>query len=213
MVGTGAGSAPEQGYSVSLSGDGNTLASGGQQDGSTWVFTRSAGNWTQQGSKLRGTGFVGTHRQGYSVSLSDDGDTLAVGGREDNGDAGATWIFTWSAGNWTQQGSKLFGTGYAGSSSGQGGSVSLSADGNTLAVGGRDDNSGIGATWMFTRSAGNWTQQGSKLFGTGYVGEPRQGRSVSLSSVGDRLAVGGRSDNSNTGATWLFDCERTAAPT
>jgi len=29
------------------------------------------------------------------------------------------------------------------------------------------DNSGVGATWIFTRSGGVWTQQGSKLVGTG----------------------------------------------
>jgi hypothetical protein len=53
--------------------------------------------------------------------------------------------------------------------------VSLSADGNTLATSGYSDNTFIGATWIYTRSGGIWTQQGSKLVGTGYSGIPRQG--------------------------------------
>jgi hypothetical protein len=53
--------------------------------------------------------------------------------------------------------------------------VSLSADGNTLAVGGTGDNSGIGATWIFIRTNGTWTQQGNKLVGTGYSGAANQG--------------------------------------
>jgi hypothetical protein len=54
-------------------------------------------------------------------------------------------------------------------------SVSLSADGNTLAVGGYADSSFIGATWIFTQSGGIWTQQGSNLVGTGYSGASQQG--------------------------------------
>jgi hypothetical protein len=36
-------------------------------------------------------------------------------------------------------------------------------------VGGFDDNSGTGAAWFYTRSNGVWTQQGSKLVGSGAV--------------------------------------------
>jgi len=51
---------------------------------------------------------------------------------------------------WTQQGAKPVGTGSAGSDVYQGRAVSLSSDGNTLAVGGFRDNSLIGATWIFS---------------------------------------------------------------
>jgi hypothetical protein len=49
--------------------------------------------------------------------------------------------------------------------------AALSGDGNTAMVGGPGDNYGnpsvgdIGAVWVFTRSGGVWTQQGSKLVG------------------------------------------------
>jgi hypothetical protein len=150
-----------------------------------------------------GTGATGAATQAISVSLSADGNTLAVGGQSDNGNIGATWIFTRSGSTWTQQGSKLVGTGNTGSSF-QGSAVSLSSDGNTLAVGGYLDSSFQGATWIFTRSGSTWTQQGSKLVGTGFVGSARQGTSVSLDADGNKLAVGAPRDNSNIGATWIF---------
>jgi hypothetical protein len=207
LVGTGNSGQSEQGQSVSLSADGNTLAVGGSADnggiGATWIFTRSGGAWTQQGSKLVGGGNNGPSNQGYSVSLSADGNTLAVGGPNDNLNLGATWIFTRAGGVWIQQGLKLVGGGNIGLSQ-QGFSVSLSADGNTLVVGGPGDNGGIGAIWVFTRAGGAWTQQGLKLVGGGNNGSSRQGESVSLSADGNTLAVGGLSDNSFRGATWIF---------
>ena len=68
LVGTGAvnssSTATSQGQSVALSGDGNTALVGGFGDnadnGAAWVFTRSGGVWAQQGSKLVGTGAVGS---------------------------------------------------------------------------------------------------------------------------------------------------------
>jgi hypothetical protein len=90
------------------------------------------------------------------------------------------------------------GTGY------QGSSVSISSDGNTAIVGGAGDNSFKGATWVFTRSGGVWTQQGPKLVGTGAVGTTQQGLSVSITSDGNTAIVGGVGDNSYTGAAWVF---------
>jgi hypothetical protein len=66
------------------------------------------------------------------------------------------------------------------------------------------DNSSVGAAWIWTRSAGVWTQQGSKLVGTGAVVNAMQGHSVSLSSDGNTAIIGGWEDNSNAGAAWIF---------
>ena len=213
LVGTGsAGSFPAQGTWISLSADGNTVAIGGNNDGSTgsggigatWIFIRSGGVWTQQGSKLVGTGATGRANQGWSVALSGDGDTLAVGGFTDNSYTGAVWIWTRSGGVWTQQGSKLVGTGGSGASQGQGTAVALNYAGDTLAVGAAQDNSVTGAVWIWTRSGGVWTQQGSKLVGTGATGAAAQGQNIALNNTGDILAVSGTSDASSKGAVWIF---------
>jgi hypothetical protein len=205
LVGTGDVPQPGealQGYSVALSSCGGTLAVGSYGDnssiGATWVFTRSGNTWSQQGSKLVGTGYSGASAQGSSVALSSCGNTLAIGGVGDCGGFGATWVFTRSGTTWSQQGCKLIGTGGAVT---QGQSVSLSADGNTLAIGGYV---GCG-TWIFTRSGTTWSQQGGQLTGTGVLCcFAYQGFSVALSSCGNTLAVGGYADNCNVGATWVF---------
>jgi hypothetical protein len=207
LVGTGAVGAAGQGISVSLSGDGSTAIVGGSSDngsmGAVWVFTRTGGVWSQQGTKLVGTGASGTAQQGGSVSLSSDGNTAIAGGGLDNNYTGAAWIFTRAGGVWSQQGNKLVGTGSLVSTM-QGSSVSLSSDGNTAIVGGNGDNNYTGAAWIFTRTGGVWSQQGSKLVGTGAVGAAAQGRSVSLSSDGNTAIVGGTVDNNYTGAAWVF---------
>ena len=206
LIGTGGSSDARQGFSVSLSADGNTAIVGGSFDyfgtGAAWVWTRSGSNWTQQGSKLVGTGSQSDTYQGSSVSLSADGNTAMVGGYNDNSGFGAAWIWIRSAGVWAQQGSKLVGTGNTGPAN-QGQSVSLSADGNTAIVGGPNDNSGQGANWIFTRSGTNWSEQ-AKLVGTSNTGAANQGQSVSLSADGNTVMAGGFNDNSGIGAAWVW---------
>jgi hypothetical protein len=218
LVGTGGVGSTNQGMSVTLSADGNTAIVGGpgpnnaDRDrspfvgpaGAAWVFTRSGGVWRQQ-AKLVGTTSEyggGLWSQGASVAVSADGNTAIVGGPSDNRTMGAVWVFTRSSDVWTQQGNKLVGSG-AGEPPlppGQGISVALSADGNTAIVGGW----GTEGAWVFTRSGGTWTQQGKKLVGTGAMGKARQGMSVALSVDGNTAIVGGWSDNSKTGAAWVF---------
>jgi hypothetical protein len=169
---------------------------------------RSNGVWTQQGNKLVGAGAVGptSIEQGTSVALSADGNTAIIGGPGDNFDNGAMWVFTRSNGVWTQQGGKVVGTGVVANAF-QGVSVRLSADGNTALMGGYADNFDTGAAWVFTRSNGVWTQLGSKLVGTGAVGQfpAEQGVSVALSADGRSTAViGGPEDNGAFGAAWVF---------
>jgi hypothetical protein len=119
-------------------------------------------------------------------------------GPNDNSYTGAAWVFTRSGAVWTQQGNKLIGTGNM--EARHDSSVALSADGNTALLGGPNDNSYGGTVWVFTRSGAVWTQQGSKLVGTGALGPARQGSSVALSSAdGNTAIVGGPNDNGDAG--------------
>jgi hypothetical protein len=155
------------------------------------------------GPKLFGSDAVGAARQGSSVAVSADGTTVVVGGTSDGSSAGAAWVFTRTGNVWAQQGAKLVGIGAVGSAL-QGSAVAVSADGNTVLVGGSSDASGIGATWVFARSNGVWSQQGNKLVGTGGTGASHQGQAVALSADGDTALVGGANDASNAGAAWVF---------
>ncbi len=224
------------GESMAVSANGNTALVGASGDnggvGAVWVFTRSEGVWMEQ-TKLvgdcttncanEGTGEItssaGGGHFGSSVALSADGDTALIGGIYDNFAEGAAWVFTRSGGVWTQQGAKLVGDCTSscahegtGESSGEGMagdfgiSVALSADGNTALIGAEND-SNVGAAWMFTRSNGEWTQQGSKLTGKEEVGESRFGFSVALSADGNTALIGGNRDGGDAtelGAAWVF---------
>ena len=207
LIGTGNTGTAWQGFSVALSADGNTAIVGGAVDasgkGAVWIFTRSGSTWAQQGTKLVASDRVGNAWFGKSVSLSADGNTALVGGYNDNANAGAAWIFTRSGTTWTQEGSKLVGTGAIGAAQ-QGTYVSLSADGTIAAIGGAGDDSSKGATWVFTRSASTWTQQGNKLVGTGAVGASKQGQSVALSADATTLLIGGINATSNVSNAWVY---------
>ena len=216
LVGTGAVGMSHQGVSVAVSADGNTAVVGGTGDasdpndlfhigvGAVWVFTRSGGVWAQQGPKLVASDAVGNSMQGTSVSISADGSNLIVGGPPDNNATGAAWVWTRTGGTWSQQGTKLVGSGVSGFFAEQGGAVSMSADASTVIVGGSSDNGGVGAAWVWTRVAGTWVQQGQKLVGSGAVGNAVQGLSVSISANGNTAIIGGPSDNTTPGAAWLW---------
>ena len=213
LVGSGVSSAAYFGFSVAVSGDGNTIVIGADRDnnnaGAAWIFVRNGNVWTQEGNKLTGTGAVGAAFQGHKVTISADGNTVAIGGYNDNQSKGASWIFTRNSNAWTQQGNKLVGTG-ASATSLQGSSVSLSADGNTLVVGGQGDNNSRGAAWVFNRSSNSWSQTGAKLVGTNAIGQSYQGIAVSISADAGTIAIGGFNDqvdvinNSATGAVWIY---------
>src|SRR5262249_48313789 len=127
---TGATGLQRQGASVSISADGNTAISAAPSAGASWVFTQSNGIWSQQ-AELAEVG---------SVVLSRDGNTAIVGAncRFCVGDAeGGALVFTRSNGVWTAK-MELVGTDAIGNAE-QGFSVALSADGNTVLVGGLFD--------------------------------------------------------------------------
>jgi hypothetical protein len=208
------------GFSVALSGDGGTALISDPQLEEAFMFTRSGSTWARQGPALTGGDEIGAAQFGYSVALSSDGETALIGGPFDNlvvpyGNSyniGAAWVFSHvlpegpkRAGRpWAQQGPKLTGGGDVGKFASEfGSSVALSADGNTALIGGDNDNSGLGAAWVFTRSRARsgsttWAPQGPKLTGSGSSG--LFGNGVALSADGDLALV---ADPGNEGA-WVY---------
>jgi hypothetical protein len=193
---------------VDISGDGNTaivgaFGEGGSFAGSAYIFTRSGSLWTQQ-QKIRSTDIQASDRFGGAVSISGDGNTAIVGARTEGGPIGATlgvagaaYIFTRSAGVWTQQ-QKIQSTDIQANDR-FGGAVSISEDGNTVLVGATEEVVGTstyaaGAAYIFTRSAGVWTQR-QKLVASQRIQGDRFGDCVSLSSDGSTAVVGTEIDS------------------
>ena len=213
LVGSGFVNSPvirsvHQGSSVALSADGNTLVVGGANDnfgaGAIWIWTKSSSGWTQQGEKLAGAVAPDALAyQGTSVAVSADGNIVVAGGNYDLDQAGASWVWVRSAGVWSQQSTKLLGSGVDGPRAQQGASVSLSADGNTAIIGGPLDNGQVGAAWVWNRSGSVWTQPQPKLISSGAEGHASQGGAVALSADGNTAIVGGANDDPY-GAAWIW---------
>ena len=241
------------GQYVSISGNGNTLAvsayredsdasgvlmgtgsdgtdaSSTDDTGAVYTFTRDGGGaWTQQ-AYIKAHNTDKDDHFGLSLSLSQDGLTLAVGaewekssdtdvtngasGGADNSiaKAGAAYVFHFDVGAWTQQAYIKASTPGDGDEFGR--AISLSADGNTLAVGARLEDGSVvgiddthndgaetsGAVYTYTRNAGLWSEQATvKASNTDAADE--FGWSVSLTENADglqTLAVGARMEDSN----------------
>jgi hypothetical protein len=146
------------GSAVALSNDGNTAVVGGPDDdsdrGAIWLFVRSGTEWSLQGNKLVGgtTSTTGS-RQGTSVAISFDGDTVVSGGPTDDPEGGI-WIFTRTDGVWSQLGSKLSGGGAATNfgSPKQGSAVAISGNATTIIESGAADSLGTGSIWPFAKA-------------------------------------------------------------
>jgi hypothetical protein len=231
------------GSSVALSRDGNTLAvaahweasgatgvNGNQNDnsvpqsGAVYVFTRTGTTWTQQayikasntGKASKGEDIGDGDQFGFSLALSGDGNTLAVGAisedsaaQQINGNqnddsaqsAGAVYVYARTGTTWGQQ--AYVKSANMGAGDGLGFSVALSFDGNTLAAAAFDEDGGgrginppdttesqnSGALYVFTRQNGTWSQQ---AYIKGSRGETSDGFgfATAISDDGNTIAVG-----------------------
>ena len=184
------------GISVALSSSGDTIAIGAYgNDSSGWnaghvrIYEYSSGSWAQLGADIDGEAAV--DQSGYSLSLSSDGNRVAIGARFNDGaggNAGHVRIYEYSSGSWTQLGADIDAEA-AGDNSGH--SVSLSSDGNRVAIGAPyNDGSAnsAGHVRIYEYSAGSWTQLGADI--DGEAAGDKSGTSVSLSSDGSKVAIG-----------------------
>jgi hypothetical protein len=85
------------GWSVALSGDGNTVLAGAPRKnsytGAAYVLTRSGGTWTQQ-QELTASDSAVSDYFGYSGALSGDGNTAMAGAPNKNTAQGAAYTYT-----------------------------------------------------------------------------------------------------------------------
>ena len=146
------------GYSIALSGDGNTALVGAYasdrgglvNSGVCYVFTRSGVTWSQQ-AELLANGRIAGEYFGHSVSLNSDGNLALIGATGNNNgalnDSGASYLFSRTGTTWAQVG-KLTASDAA-SSDKLGGSVALSSDKSTAVIGTEFKNSNTGSAYVF----------------------------------------------------------------
>src|SRR6267142_855606 len=219
------------GYSVAISSDGNTLATGaiaedsaatginGDQSnnaadgaGAVYVFARSGATWSQQAYVKPWNTTVRGGLFGYSVGLSGNGDTMAVGTYDEDRGKGAAYIFARTGATWSQQNRLTTSNAEPGDSLGC--SIAISDDGNTVVAGAFDEDSilrGIqppnegsndaasdvstGAAYVFVRNGTAWTQQ-AFIKATNTRLNDQFAWALALSRDGDTLAVGAHLEDS-----------------
>ncbi|WP_421874030.1 cadherin domain-containing protein [Marinoscillum sp.] len=194
------------GSAIAMSADGTIVAIGASSADNTGVvrvYEKSGANWNQIGTDISGDEMNDSF--GLSVSLSDDGSVVAIGANtsdifDDFAASGYVKVYERSGDTWVLKGSKLIA-----SNSGEffGQSVSLSSDGEVLAVGAPGYNgagSFRGVTRVYKWTGTSWSQIGADVEGT--FDSENSGTSVSLqvSDTDSLLVVGSPAYETTTSA-------------
>ncbi len=236
------GAPNERSNSRVINGEQNNNASNA---GAVYVFQLIEETWQQQ-AYIKAKDAAADDLFGFTIALDNTGQTLAVGAiREDssavgvNGDAfntaanksGAVYVYVREDDTWAEQAFIKASNTSAGDNFGQ--ALSLSGDGNTLAVAAVkeassatgidgeqsfDDAPVAGAVYVFVRTDTDWAQQ-AYLKASNTDANDSFGIALSLSNTGDLLAVGASAEESNAvgingnqfdntaqaGATYVFE--------
>lgn len=241
------------GFSIALNSDGNVLAVGapyeqslatgingnqsdnsGQHVGATYVFARTVSGWAQQ-AYIKVSRPDADDYFGYSLSLNQKGDTLAVGAWGEssaattvNGDAsdnsaksaGAAYIFNHDDAGWHQQAylkapnaenRDAFGLALA--LDGSGDSLAVSAIGEDGANSADPVNNAVsesGAVYIYGRTGGVWAFQ-SYLKASNANSQDQFGRAVAMSGDGKLLVVGSNYEDSAAVAVGGDELDNSAA--
>jgi hypothetical protein len=170
-------------------------------------------DWKQMGSNIidaSGSTYYAA-KFGFSISLSSDGLTIAIGAPGSDisnpGDQGLAQVYRYSNDNdWVKLGSNIVTRDNQGGYETTGYSVSLSSDGNIVAVGSPGynvdvdghyyPNQGIVQVYQYSSDTTTWTQISQDIYdGNNLYTEKASGSAVSLSSDGTVVAFGSPYDN------------------
>jgi Secretion system C-terminal sorting domain/FG-GAP repeat len=201
-------SAQRAGHSVSINANGTVAAMGAPLANKVWVFdiNPTGGTGLMSGNPLV---VPGTYAGG-SVDIDDAGNSLVVGAYKSNTETGSVVVYDFIGANWVQRGQTLSG---ADTYEQFGFDVSMSNDGNTIAVGSKGWDSistnltyEIGQTTVYDWDGSSWVQRGTSIKGVNIYDQC--GYSVSLSGNGNRMAIGYKGNSTATqsaGLVRIFD--------
>jgi hypothetical protein len=189
------------GDAVSVTGNTALIAADGKnsKQGAAYVFAYDGTTWSQQ-QELTASDGVASDSFGNSVSL---GVNMAVIGAEGRGsNQGAAYVFGLSGGTWSQQQELSASDGVAGDQFG----YSVSVSGYTALVGAPAMNNLEGAAYVFTFTAGVWSQQQELTASDGATSDVF---GISVFASGDTALVGATGNNSSQGAAYAFVAQGT----
>ncbi len=217
----------EFGASVSISNDGNRVAvgassssfSGMEKNGEVKIYEYSepSDSWVQLGNSIQG--LEDKERFGYSVVISGNGLRVAAGSPRGNAGTGTASVYQYNGEDWDLVGEAFFGNDFGDRA---GFSVSLSDDGNTLAIGalfassiidGQDDCIKCGTVSVYkyqeSSASSTWENFGQLLVGSGEWSH--FGHSLALSGDGQRMVVGANgfstAEKSSVGSCEIFELQ------
>ena len=217
------GAFAEDSGSTGINSTPNESSGGGA--GAAYVYARSGGVWSQQAYLKPAAVGSSQAADAFGISVAVSGDTVVVGANHESsstlginttpndngGSSGAVYVFIRNSGVWSQQAyvkPSAVGTTQVGDAFGS--SVALSGDTMVVGATGEDSSTtGInstpnelasiaGAAYVFTRSAGVWSQQAylkPAVVGSTQAGD-QFGWSVAVS--GDTVVVGAYLEDSST---------------
>ncbi|GEQ85771.1 hypothetical protein ULMS_12790 [Patiriisocius marinistellae] len=187
------------GADISMNGPGNIVAIGeprddtnGSDSGRVHIYINASNTWQLRGTPINGEG--AGYRSGTSVSINNNGSTVAIGAINDDsspGQDGAVRIYDFDGTSWIQRGSAIYG---GTDTNAFGSDVSINNNGNVVAIGDPGSNAGgggssSGLTQVYEFNGTDWVQRGQSLFGVNT--SDNFGTSVSLDGDGNTLLVGG----------------------
>lgn len=193
------------GFSTSLTKAGDRIAIGGPGGGGmfgyVWVFSRSGDVWSQETVVSRG---LVNDSFGQSVSISGDGNYMAVGAPSQGSGAGAVHLYSRGGTTWNYMG-VVGGGGLSGTS------VALNEDGTYLVIGEPGNDTGStnrGRVQIYLRTGSSWALQQTLL--PDNIASLANGTSVSINDAGSKIIVGNRPTilpsnpyiSTRTGTTW-----------
>lgn len=167
------------------------------------VCNVSFAQWEQVGGDIDGTTEGALF--GWSLVLSDDGNTMVVSSRGDSstGTPGFIQAYSFDGAVWTPFGNQITDESTTPTT---GIPMALNAAGTVLALGFPQDNSGDGSVDVYAFDGANWVQQGNTISNvptSGYLGG-----AVALSETGQRLVVGAQFtfiDGVSSGEVRVYD--------
>ena len=214
----------EFGFSVATSADGKTIVVGapadqtaGSNTGLVYIFERNGNSFNQVGI-LTGTNSVQSEDLfGYSVAISADGKTIAVGAKDDeigaNPATGIVYVYDRVVNSFNQVGI-LTGTFSTQSGDRFGNSVAISADGKRIVVGAMEDEisppNNTGVVYVFNRVGNTFNRVASIRGSLAIESGDKFGKCVAVSADGKSIIAGAFEDSlvfggDIAGLAYVFD--------